>query len=80
MDNSAIDSRLSGRGGIHQQTSAARNISPSTSVLACRLKELWSWGSLSAPMLQWLAAGVAHDLKLFRMYEFCSVLNFIMCF
>ena len=57
-----IAQRLARRGGVHQQRQQAL---PNVyrSVLASRLIELWSWGQISSPLLQWLADGALTDLR-----------------
>ena len=38
-----------------------RNLPPTTSLLAKNLLEQWSWGRMSLPTLQRLAAAAVHD-------------------
>ena len=61
----AVASRLARAGGILQRERvfvAHRDVRDS--VLADRLVDLWSWGAISTPILQWLAAGAVQDLRL----------------
>ena len=62
MDAAAVDARIRGRGGALQQHAHASRTGQSGSVLASRLVELWSWGAISAPILQWLSEGALVDL------------------
>ena len=63
--DAAIEARLSQRGGILQRQAHARPVTAHRSVLAKRLVELWSWGTISAPMLQWLVRYGSFSLLLF---------------
>ena len=58
--------RLQGIGGRNQQASLNQraDTGPTESVLANRLLDLWSWGHLSTPVVQYLAeAGVQDGLR-----------------
>ena len=58
--------RLQGIGGRNQQASLNQRAvpGPTESVLANRLLDLWSWGHLSTPVVQYLAeAGVQDGLR-----------------
>ena len=58
--------RLQGIGGRNQQASLNQraDAGPTESVLANRLLDLWSWGHLSTPVVQYFAeAGVQDGLR-----------------
>ena len=62
--DAVITARLACRGaklGTHQRLAAGARPAV-TSVLARRLVEVWSWGLISSPTLQWLAEGSVLDL------------------
>ena len=61
--DAAIAARLAGRGGIHQQLLEASPATHRRSVLAERLVEVWSWGQIFSPLVQWLAEGSLEDLR-----------------
>ena len=61
--DSAIEARLGRRGGLLQRHANEQSVATQRSVLAARLVELWSWGVISSPMVQWLAAGALADLE-----------------
>ena len=62
--DAVIGARLAGRGGILQQDRASAHTVKESNVLASRLVELWSWGAISSPILQWLADGSEQDLDI----------------
>ena len=49
------------RTGGSRQRGELQGPEEGTSVLAERLQEAWGWGLLSAPLVQWLAAGASED-------------------
>ena len=51
---------LAGRGGTRQRVNIS-GVAHTSSVLAQRLLQLWSWGLLLAPLVQWLAEGAVKD-------------------
>ena len=51
---------LVGRGNTRQRVNIS-GVAHTSSVLAQRLLQLWSWGLLSAPLVQWLAEGAVKD-------------------
>eukprot|EP00969_Alexandrium_andersonii_P156621 6924261-Alexandrium_andersonii.AAC.1 len=58
-----VASVLRSRGGIRQQVLVGQHLERghASSHLADRLLQLWSWGLLSSPAVQWLAEGCVLD-------------------